>query len=830
MTVKEIKKAAVLGAGVMGATIAAHLANVGIPSLLLDIVPRELTDEEKKKGLTLESPAVRNRLSNAGKEALIQKKSSPMNPLYKNESAALITPGNFEDDMEKLKEVDWVIEVIVERMDIKKMMFRKVEENWTPGTIVSSNTSGLSINEMVSECSEEFRKYFLGTHFFNPPRHMKLLEIIPCKETEKEVLDYMNTFSDKVLGKGVVFAKDTPNFIANRIGTYAMMYTIKLMEEMDMSIEAIDAITGPAMGRARTASFRTLDMVGLDTFMHVAKTCEDKSTDPEEKKIMQAPDWMKKMVENKMLGDKTRGGFYKKVKGEGGTQRMTLDYKTLEYRPTDRPKFDVLKQVKQADDLHKGFKILIEGDEIASEFAWKYTKKIYLYAAGLVGEIADDIVNIDRAMCWGFNQKSGPFKTWDAIGLKQSVERMKKEGETIPAWIEEMLSNGFTSFYTEDNFGKPLYYDLTAKKYLPVPVPVEKVDLPVKSLNYIIKGNKLYPADPSPINLAVLKKQNKIVKGTDEASLIDIGDGVVCLEMHTMRMAISPGFTEFCFEAVEEAEKNWVAMVVGNQAENFCVGANVALVMMAAQGGEWEMLNNSVKAFQDSVMRFKYCGIPVVAAPHGMTLGGGMEICVHCDRVQAAAETYIGQVEMGVGLIPGGGGHKELLIRYMEDLPEGVPINLLPIVQKPFEYIAMARVANNAREAQELKFFRSTDKVTINKDYLIADAKQTALAMAIEGYRPPVPKPIKVLGTDGIAALKAGVRTMFWGGYISEHDEKIAGEIGYVLSGGNVTPGTLVSEQYLLDIEREAFLRLCAEEKTHERITAILTTGKPLRN
>lgn len=830
MSVKEIKKVAVLGAGVMGATIAAHLANVGIPSYLLDIVPRELTKDEEKKGLTLDSQAVRNRLSNAGKEALISKKASPMNPLYKNSSADLITPGNFEDDMDKLKEVDWVIEVIVENMAIKKKVFKNIEDYISPGTIVSSNTSGLSINEMVSESSAEFRRYFLGTHFFNPPRHMKLLEIIPCRDSSKEVIDYMHTFCDKVLGKGVVFAKDTPNFIANRIGTYAMMYTIKLMEEMDLSIEAVDAITGPPMGHPKSASFRTLDMVGLDTFLHVAKTCADKSDQPAEKEVMTAPEWLSNMVEKKLLGDKTKGGFYKKTKGENGSQKMTLDYKTLEYRPAEKVRFDILKKVKQEEDLRKGFKMLIAGEEAASHFAWKLTKQFLLYSAGLIPEIADDIVNVDRAMCWGFNWKLGPFESWDAIGLKASVKKMKEEGETIPAVIEEMLGGGFTSFYTEDAAGNLLYYDFATKKYLPAPMPVQKVELPVKSLNYIIKGNKLYPADPSPIRLAALKKQNKVVKSNDDGSLIDIGDGVVCLEMHSPRMAISPAFTEFCFEAVEEAEKNWIAMVIGNEAENFCVGANVALVMMAAQSGEWEMLGNSVKAFQDSVMRFKHCRIPVVAAPHGMTLGGGMEICVHCDRIQAAAETYIGQVEMGVGLIPGGGGHKELLIRYLEGLPDDLPINMLPIVQKPFEYIAMARVAYNAREAQELKFFRSTDRVTINKDYLIADAKQTALAMAIEGYRPPAPKPIKVLGVDGIAAFKAGVQTMLWGGYISEHDQKIAHEIGFVLSGGNVTPGTLVSEQYLLNIEREAFLRLCAEEKTHERITAILTTGKPLRN
>ncbi len=830
MAVKEIKKAAVLGAGVMGATIAAYLANVGIPTILMDIVPRELTPDEEKKGLTLDSPQVRYRLCNIGKDGLVSKKPGPMNPLYENSSIDLITVGNFEDDMEKLKDVDWIIEVVVENMDIKQKIFQSVEANWTPGTIVSSNTSGLSVNDMVAKNSEEFRKYFIGTHFFNPPRHMKLLEVIPCKETSKEVLDYMHNFCDKVLGKGVVYAKDTPNFIANRIGTYAMMYTIHLMKEMDLSIEAVDAITGPPMGHPKSASFRTLDMVGLDTFMHVARTCYDKSDDQAEKDIMDAPEFLSKMVEKKMLGDKTKGGFYKKIKGEGGSQLMTVDYGTGEYRPKEKVKFDVLKKVKQADDMVKGYKLLVEADEPAGEFAWKLTKKFMLYSANLIPEIADDIVNVDRAMKWGFNWKLGPFETWDAVNLKKSVKKMKDEGETIPAWIDEMLSNGFKSFYTEDVYGNVLYYCIFDKCYKPVQVSAEKIDLPVKNLNYIIKGNKLVESDPAPIVLSALKKQNKVVKGNDDGSLIDLGDGVVCLEMHSPRMAISPSFTEFIFEAVEETEKNFVAMVVGNQAENFCVGANVALVMMAAQGGEWGMLDGAVKNFQDAVMALKYSGFPVVAAPHGMTLGGGMEICVHCNRIQAAAETYMGQVEMGVGLIPGGGGNKELLIRYIEGVPTGIPVNMLPIVQKPFEYIAMARIAFNAREAQELKYLRATDKMSINKDYLINDAKQTALAMVIEGFEKPIPKPIKVLGKEGIAAYKAGLQTMRWGNYISDHDMKIAGEIAFALCGGEVDPGTMVSEQYMLDIEREAFIRLCGEEKTHERITAILTTGKPLRN
>ncbi|HOB86388.1 MAG TPA: 3-hydroxyacyl-CoA dehydrogenase/enoyl-CoA hydratase family protein [Bacillota bacterium] len=801
MAVKEIRKVAVLGAGVMGATIAAHLANVGLPVYLLDIVPRQLTPEEEKAGLTLESPAVRNRLATAGKNGLLALKPSP---LYQKSAIDLITPGNFEDDMDKLKECDWIVEVIVENIEIKKKVFKNVENHWTPGTIVSSNTSGLSINEMVSENSPEFRKYFLGTHFFNPPRYMKLLELIPCRETSPEVLKYMHRFCEKVLGKGVVFAKDTPNFIANRIGTYAMVYTINLMKQENMTIEEVDAITGPPMGHPKSASFRTLDMVGLDTFCHVAKTCADKSDDPEEKAAMEMPDFVNQMLEKKWLGDKTKQGFYKKVKSEGKSEILALDYNTMEYRPRQKARFDILSQTKEAG-LKEGFKMLISSDDKAGKFAWNLTKRLLLYSASLIPAISDDIVNVDRAMRWGFNWKMGPFESWDAIGVRESVERMKQEGEKIPALVEEMLNNGIESFYKEEN-GSLLYYDIESKKYQPV------------------------PTSPEIISLAALKKQNKLVIGNDDASLIDLGDGVCCLEMHTMRQAINPVFTKFIFEAVDAAEKDFVGMVIANQANNFCVGANVALILMAAQGGEWEMLDSVVKEFQDAMMRIKYSRIPVVAAPHQMTLGGGMEICLHCDRIHAAAETYLGQVEVGVGLIPGGGGNKELLIRYIEGIPEGAKIDMLPLVQKAFEAIAMAKVATSAREAQELGFLRPTDKISVNQDYLIHDAKQTVLSMAQAGYEPPRPKPIPVLGEYGLAAFKAAVQNLRWGGFISDYDMRIANEIAYVLCGGNIRPNSLVTEQYLLDIEREAFLRLLKEPKTHERITAMLTTGKPLRN
>ena len=802
MALKEIRKAAVLGAGVMGATIAAHLANVGIPSYLLDIVPRELTPDEEKKGLTLESPEVRNRLSNSGKQELLKNKQKP---LYRDSNIDLITPGNFEDDMDKLKEVDWIIEVIVENMDIKKKVFKQVEGNWTKGAIVSSNTSGLSINEMVTENSPEFRKHFLGTHFFNPPRWMKLLEIIPCDDTSEEVLDYMHRFCEKTLGKGVVFAKDTPNFIANRIGTYAMVYTIKLMLQEKLSIEEVDTITGPPMGHPKSASFRTLDMVGLDTFSHVARTVYDKTDDPEEKEVFDLPELLDKMVENKMLGDKTKQGFYKKVKGEDGSQIYTLDYEKMEYRPQEKKRFDILGKTKQ-EALTDGYKMLVESDDTAGKFAWNVTKKTLLYSAKRIPEIADDVINVDRAMRWGFNWKLGPFETWDAIGVKESVERMKSEGETIPASVEEMLSKGFETFYKEDEKGALSYYDFDSKSYKPVPISPEIISLPA------------------------LKKQNKLVKGNDDGSLIDMGDGVLCLEQHSPQQALSNDFMELIFEAVEEVEKNYVGLLIGNQERYFCVGANVVLMLMAAQSGEWDQINSMAKRYQDSLMNMKYANFPVVAAPFQMTLGGGMEVAAHCDRIHAAADTFMGQVEIGMGLIPGAGGNKELLIRMTEGLREDTKVDRLPYVQKAFEAIAMGTTSSSARHAQELGFMRPTDKVTINQDYLLHDAKNTVLAMALEGYEPPKKKPIKVLGEYGVATFKVGVQNMLWGGYITEYEQKIANKIAFVLCGGNIKPDSLVSEQYLLDIEREAFLELLGEEKTQERINHFLTKGKPLRN
>lgn len=804
MSLTEIRKAAVLGAGIMGSAIAAHLANAGIPVFLLDIVPGELTAGEAKSGLTLDSEAVRNRLAAAGKEALFKLKPAP---LYSKAAAGLITPGNLEDDLGRLKECDWIIEAVIEKMAVKQKLLQAVEQNWSPGAIVSSNTSGLSINEMVSGNSAAFRQHFLGTHFFNPPRYMKLLEIIPCADTSPRLLKFMHDFCEKALGKGVVYAKDTPNFIANRIGVYAIIHTLKLMEQQKLTVEQVDAITGPPMGQPKSASLRTLDIVGLDTFMHVAHTIAEKAAGAAEKEAFTAPAFVQSMVERKMLGEKTGGGFYKKIKSEGaaGAEILALDYGKLEYRPAEKAKFPIFSRTKELP-LAEGFRLLLGADEPAGRFAWELTKKLLLYTASCLPEIADDLVSVDRALKWGFNRKLGPFESWDAIGLRESVARMKADGEEIPALVEEMLAAGKESFYREDEAGKRSYYDFRAGEYRPVPV------------------------SPGAISLPALKKRQNLVKGNDDASLIDLGDGVACLEMHTMRQAISPQFTGFIFEALAEAEKNFAGMVIANQAGNFCVGANVALVLMAAQGGEWALLEQAIKEFQEAMIAIKYSRIPVVAAPFQMTLGGGMEIVLHCDRIQAAAETYMGQVEIGVGLIPAGGGNKELLIRCTEGIPETVETDLFPFVRKAFEAIAMARVSASAREARELGFLRPTDRITVNQDFLIHDAKQAVLAMAQQGYQPPRPKPIRVLGRSGLAAFRAGIQAMRWGEHISEHDQKLAGEIAYVICGGEVNPGTPVSEQYLLDIEREAFVRLCGEAKTQERIMHLLSTGKPLRN
>ncbi len=806
---RSINRAAVLGAGVMGATIAGHLANVGIPTYLLDIVPGTLNPDEEKAGLTLDSPKVRNRFAVNGISNLLKIKPAP---LYVPENTGLLTPGNFEDNMGWLSECDLVIEAVVERLDIKQGLLEKVEKNWKPGSIIATNTSGLSINKMLEGRSQEFKKHFIGMHFFNPPRYMRLLEVIPANDTLHEITEFAVDFGESVLGKGVVICKDTPNFVANRIGVYGMCATIKAMLEFGLGVDEVDELTGRVMGHPKSASFRTLDMVGLDTLLHVAKTVYDAAEDTEEKVVFEQVPFLQKMLENKWLGDKTGLGFYKKVKSGKGSEILVLDYNTMEYRPKAKASFGSLSTAKMSRKPEKQFKALVTGSDKAAQFAWRITKQQLLYAANLLGIIADDIQSVDQAMKWGFNWDFGPFEAWDILGVPAVVERLKKEGDPVPKVVEDLLASGRTSFY-EKKDGFRSIFD-----------PGTKGPIPEKF------GEKV-------IFLAPLKERNKVIKSNGGASLIDIGDGVACLEFHSKANAIGGDIVNMMNYSVKEVEKNYQGMVIANYGQHFSVGANLMLVMMYAEAGEWDELDLMVREFQDANMRMKYCKKPVVAAPHGMALGGGCEIVMHCNKVAAYAESYIGLVEVGVGLVPGGGGVKELAFRAAETEPP-VPANIKtggtnsvqPMINRAFENIATARVATSAPEAISLGFLRAVDtKVVTNRDHLIGEAKRMVLQKAPE-FRPPAPKTIKALGAPGQAAIEVGIKTMLWGRFISKHDALIAGKVAGILTGGGVTPGAPLTEQNLLDLEREAFLSLLGEQKTIDRVRHMLITNKPLRN
>jgi 3-hydroxyacyl-CoA dehydrogenase len=800
---QKIKKAAVLGAGVMGSTIAAHLANVGIPSFLLDIVPPELTDAEKKKGLTFQSPEVRNRFAMMGKKRV--QESSPA-ALYWKEDAGLLTIGNFEDHLSWVSQADWIIEVVLEDLNIKKELFKKLIPFIKEGTVVSSNTSGISINKMCEGFSRDFEERFLGTHFFNPPRYMKLLEIIPAKSTSKAVVERMVDVGEKILGKGVVFAKDTPNFIANRVGAFAMTTVIKTMVEDGYRIEEVDQITGPAMGRPKSATFRTADLVGLDVMAHVTKNLLENLPEKERGYFL-PPSFLQQMVKNQWLGQKTKQGFYKRVKGEGKEGTLVLDYEKLDYRPQEKVNLPSVEMGKNIDDVRERIKAVVTSPDRGGQFAWKILKKTLLYSAEKIPEIADDVVNIDRGMKWGYNWELGPFEQWDAIGLKSSVKRMEKEGEKIPPLVDKLLSKGYSSFY-EKKEGHLSYFDLGASQYQEIE---EK---------------------PEIILLPSLKDRNKTVLSNPGASLIDLGDGVACLEFHSKMNTIGADTIQMMRDALREGEEKFDGLVIGNQAENFSAGANLMLMLFEIQDENWDDIEASVKAFQDTLMAIKYFGKPVVAAPFGLTLAGGCEICLACDAIRAAAETYMGLVEVGVGLIPAGGGTKEMLLRCTEGIPPNVvDADFFPFVRQAFETVAMAKVATSAKEAQKLGFMRSTDRITINRDFLIHDAKRTVLEMVKENYRPPQPrKNIKVVGERGLALLQMGLFYMREGGYISQYDEHVGKKLATIFSGGNLPDGSEVTEQYLLDLEREAFVSLCGEPKTQARMEYMLKTGKPLRN
>lgn len=808
---RSIKKCAVIGAGVMGATIAAQLANVGIETLLIDIVLPELDDEDRKSGITRESREFRDKLARKGLDGSLNSRPASF---YVKKNARLITIGNMEDDIQQLRDVDWIIEVVVERLDIKKSVFEKIETVLEPGTIITSNTSGISAKDLCEGRSEKFRNHFAITHFFNPPRYMKLLEIVPGPDAMPEVIELLAQTCERVLGKGIVYGKDTPNFVANRIGTFSMLYSMRAMMELGLSIETVDSLTGPIIGRAKSASFRTADLVGLDTLMHVANNVYDGAPDDEKREVFRAPGFITEMVKKNLLGEKTKQGFYKKEKDDKGKKIiLSLDYKGLKYAEQESVKFASLEAAKNISGTGKKIKSLYYAGDEAGKFIFLMLSETLIYSANRVPEIADDIVSIDNAMKWGFAWNMGPFETWDAIGLSKSVAKMKEKGYAIPQWIQEMIDSGRDSFYRREK-GKTYYYDLTTKDYKEI----------------IVK--------PGIILLPSLKEDNKEIAGNKGASLIDIGDGVACLEFHAKMNAIGDDIITMVNKSADIVSKEFEGLVIANHAGNFSVGANLPLVLFTAQEEEWDDLDWMIKTFQDSFMKLKYLDKPVVAAPAGMALGGGCEICLASDRVRYAAETYMGLVEVGVGLIPAGGGTKELLLRNTDHIFEiqkgGLypkQIELMPFVARTFETIAMAKVATSGPEAVELGYLRPNDSMTVNRDYLIEDAKKTVLAMNMEGYRPSRPMDdIRVAGENTFAMIKLGLWSMHESGFITEHDVTVSTKVGYVLCGGNVLEYTKVSEQYLLDLEREAFLSLCGDPKTQDRIQHMLSTGRPLRN
>jgi len=812
---KRIHKVAVLGAGTMGARIAAHFANAGVPGYLLDIVPPDA-----------DGPA-RNKIAVAGLEAA--KKSKPA-AFFEPALARLVTVGNLEDDLKHLSEVDWIIEAVVENLEIKRALLKKVEAVRKPGTIVSTNTSGLPVAKIAEGFSDDFRKSWLGTHFFNPPRYMRLLEIIATPETDRAAIEAVTHFSDVNLGKGVVFAKDTPNFIANRIGTFSVLNVMRLMQEMDLSIEDVDALTGDAVGWPKSATFRTIDLVGLDILGHVVGNMEKSGGQENPPHPSPLPDFYKQMLERKWLGDKTKGGFYKKGVGRASSpanagkddERLALDWKTLEYRPRQKPKFPALEMAKNIEDTGARLRMLLglegspqRGDK-AGAFLWSVLSDLWNYSANRVPEISDSIVEIDRAMRLGFNWKLGPFELWDAAGIEATVARMKKEGRAVAGNVEQLLAGGKKSWYLDDPKAASgrVYFDLRSAKYAPVEVP------------------------QGVWSVEVAKKSNGVVKKNSGASLIDLGDGVACIEFHSKMNSLGGDIVSLISQTLKPGGPGdgFDAFVITNDADNFSVGANVMLLLMSVQEEEWDEVDLAIRQFQGMTQAIKFSPKPVVVAPFGLCLGGGTEITLHAAARQPHAELYAGLVEVGVGLLPGGGGCKEMLLRAVDSAAairpgRGESIELMEAMKKAFETIATGKVATSAHEARSLGFLHESDNITMNRERVLADAKARALELVRAGYEPPQPRTdIPAPGENVLAALRLGVHIMRQGEYISDHEVKIATRVAEVLCGGNVTPGTPVSEQYILDLEREAFKSLCGERKTQERIQYTLKTGKTLRN
>lgn len=794
---RTIKKVAVVGSGIMGSGIACHFANIGLEVLLLDIVPNTLTEAEEKKELTLENKLVRNRIVN---EHLANALKSNPSPIYSQKFASRITTGNTTDDMAKIANYDWVIEVVVERLDIKKLVFEQIDKFRKPGTLVTSNTSGIPIHLMSEGRSEDFQKHFCGTHFFNPARYLKLFEIIPGPQTSTEVLDFLFDYGSKYLGKTSVVAKDTPTFIGNRIGIFGIQSLFHLVKEMGLTIEEVDKLTGPVIGRPKSATFRTVDVVGLDTLVHVANGLYEGCPNDEAHELFKLPDFINKMMENKWLGSKTGQGFYKKIDKD----ILSLDLDTLEYRPAKKASFATLELTKTIDKPIDRFKVLVKGKDKAGDFYRKNFSAMFAYCSNRIPEITDEFYKIDDAMKAGFGWENGPFEIWDAIGVEKGIELMQSEGYQPAAWVTEMLASGSTSFYTVKD-GATYYYNIQSKSQTKVP----------GQDSFIILNNI---------------RESKKVWSNSGAVIHDLGDGILNLEFQSKMNTIGGDVLAGINKAIDLAETQYNGLVIGNQAANFTVGANIGMIFMMAVEQEYEELNMAIKYFQDTMMRCRYSSIPVIVAPHGMTLGGGCEMTMHADRVVAAAESYIGLVEFGVGVIPGGGGSKEMALRASDLFHKNdVELNVL---QEYFLAVAMAKVSTSAYEAFDTGVLqKGKDIVVVNKDRQIAISKQVALQMAEQGYTLPIRRTdVKVLGKQALGMFLVGTDQMVAGKYISEHDQKIANKLAYVMAGGDLSEPTLVSEQYLLDIEREAFLSLCTERKTLERIQFMLTKGKPLRN
>ncbi len=794
---RKIKSVAILGSGIMGSRLACHYANIGVKVYLLDIVPFDLSDAEK------ESKSARNRIVDTALKTAL--KSNP-SPVYTADAAKRITTGNFDDNMDWLSKVDWILEAVIENIKIKNEVFEKVEKHRKPGTLVSSNTSGIPITMMLKDRSEDFQAHFCGTHFFNPPRYLRLLEIIPTAKTHPEVTKFHMHFGDLFLGKQTVLCKDTPAFIANRIGVFSIMAIFHLMQEMDMSIEEIDTITGPVSGRPKSATFRTSDLVGIDTLVKVAMGVGQNCPNDEAKDLFTIPPFLQKMVDNKWLGDKTKQGFYKKSKDSDGNRVIeALDLKTFEYKPKTSPRFESIGAARKGENIRHQLKILAKGSDKAAIFLKALNHQVFAYSSNRIPEIADHLYQIDDAMKAGFGWELGPFETWDVLGVKRVLDAMEAKDIKPNAWVLDMVASGNESFYKTQN-GARYYYDTTTKDYELIPGSEEIIVLD----NY---------------------RSNTLVWGNKGASLHDIGDGVLCLEFHTKMNAIGSEILQGINKSIDIAEKQgWKGLVIGNDATNFSAGANLAMMLMLAIEQEYDELNMAIRYFQNTVMRLRYSAIPVVMAPHGLTLGGGCEMSLHADATLASAETYIGLVEFGAGLIPGGGGTKEFVLRTSDGFYAGDP--QLPSLQERFTTIATAKVATSGYEAFDIGVLHDDkDSVVVNQQRLIADAKKKVIELFDAGYSMPVIREdVMVLGRTALGTLYAGIEAFGISGFASEHDQKIARKLAFVMAGGDLSQPTAVSEQYLLDLEREAFLSLLGERKTLERIQHILKTGKPLRN